>query len=168
MNFGYSAEQEAFRNEVRAWLEANQPPPMTRAEKEAVDDDFLWQRLKVWHKRLYQAGWAGVSWPKQYGGRGASFIEQVIFGQELARLNLPTGCNVLGVIMTGPALMQWGTEEQKNRYLNSILSGEEIWCEGMSEPGAGSDLAAVQTRAVLEGDNFIVDGQKIWTTIAHK
>ena len=168
MNFGYSPEQEAFRNEVRAWLEANQPPSMTRAEKETADDEFLWQRLKDWHKRLYAAGWAGIAWPKQYGGRGASFIEQVIFGQELARLNLPTGCNVLGVIMTGPALMQWGTEEQKARYLHPILTGEEIWCEGMSEPGAGSDLAAVQTRAVLEGDNFIVDGQKIWTTLAHR
>ncbi|HTY55763.1 MAG TPA: acyl-CoA dehydrogenase family protein [Candidatus Binataceae bacterium] len=168
MNFGYSPEQEAFRNEVRAWLEANQPPSMTRAEKETADDEFLWQRLKDWHKRLYAAGWAGIAWPKQYGGRGASFIEQVIFGQELARLNLPTGCNVLGVIMTGPALMQWGTEEQKARYLHPILTGEEIWCEGMSEPSAGSDLAAVQTRAVLEGDNFIVDGQKIWTTLAHR
>ncbi len=92
----------------------------------------------------------------------------MIFGQELARLNLPVGCNVLGVIMTGPALMQWGTEEQKQRYLQPILSGEEIWCEGMSEPGAGSDLAAVQTRAVLDGDNFVVDGQKIWTTLAHR
>jgi len=168
MNFGYSAEQEAFRNEVRLWLEANQPPPMTRAEKEAADDEFLWNRLKAWHKRLYESGWAGINWPKQYGGRGASFIEQVIFGQELARLNLPTGCNVLGVIMTGPALMQWGTDEQKNRYLQPILSGDEIWCEGMSEPGAGSDLAAVQTRAVLEGDTFVVDGQKIWTTLAHR
>jgi len=168
MNFGYSAEQEAFRNEVRTWLEANQPPPMTRAEKDAADDEFLWRRLKAWHQRLYQGGWAGISWPKQYGGRGASFIEQVIFGQELARLNLPTGCNVLGVIMTGPALMQWGTEEQKSRYLQAILSGDEIWCEGMSEPGAGSDLAAVQTRAVLDGDNFVVDGQKIWTTLAHR
>lgn len=168
MDFSYSPQEEAYRKQVRSWLEANQPPPLTRAEKDAADEEFLWQRLKAWHKRLYQGGWAGISWPKEYGGRGATFIEQVIFGQELARLHLPVGCNVLGVIMTGPALMQWGTEEQKKRYLEPILSGEEIWSEGMSEPGAGSDLAAVQTRAVLDGDSFVVDGQKIWTTLAHR
>ena len=127
-----------------------------------------WKRLKEWHKSLYQGGWIGLTWPKEYGGRGATFIEQVIFQQELGRLNLPIGCNVLGVIMTGPALMQWGTDEQKKRYLEPILSGDEIWCEGMSEPGAGSDLAVIQTRAVLDGDNFVVNGQKVWTTIAHR
>src|SRR3990172_1573453 len=168
MDFSYSPQEEAFRKQVRTWLEANQPPPMTRAEKDAADEEFLWRCLKAWHERLYQGGWAGISWPKEYGGRGATFIEQVIFGQELARLNLPTGCNVLAVIMTGPALMQWGTEAQKKHYLQPILSGDEIWSEGMSEPGAGSDLAALQTRAVLDGDNFVVDGQKIWTTIAHR
>ncbi len=168
MDFNYTSEQEAYRREVRGWLEANQPPPLTEAEKEKANDDFLWERLKQWHKKLYHAGWVGLTWPKEYGGRGASFVEQVIFQQELARLNLPMGCNVLGVIMTGPALMQWGTDEQKKRYLNPILSGDEIWCEGMSEPGAGSDLAALQTRAVLEGDSFIVNGQKVWTTIAHR
>src|SRR5262249_16901078 len=94
--------------------------------------------------------------------------EQIIFQQELGRLNLPMGCNVLGVIMTGPALMQWGTTEQKSRYLQKILSAEEIWCEGMSEPGAGSDLANIQTRAVFDGDYFVVSGQKVWTTIAHR
>jgi alkylation response protein AidB-like acyl-CoA dehydrogenase len=168
MDFTYSPEEEAYRKEVRTWLEANQPPPLTQAEKESADEEFLWQRLKAWHKKLYDGGWAGISWPKEYGGRGATFIQQVIFGQEVARLNLPTGCNPLGVIMTGPALMQWGTEEQKKRYLQPILSGEEIWCEGMSEPGAGSDLAAMQMRANADGDNFVVNGQKVWTTLAHR
>jgi alkylation response protein AidB-like acyl-CoA dehydrogenase len=168
MDFNYSPEQEAYRMQVRKWLEANQPPPLTEQEKERADDDSLWQRLKAWHKKLYDAGWAGLTWPKEYGGRGATFIEQVIFQQELGRLNLPMGCNVLGVIMTGPALMQWGTEEQKKRYLQPILAGDEIWCEGMSEPGAGSDLAALQTRAELRGDEFVVNGQKVWTTIAHR
>jgi len=168
MDFNYNAEQEAYRKQVRLWLEANQPPPLTKAEKESADDEFMWKRLKAWHTKLYEGGWAGIAWPKEYGGRGATFVEQLIFGQELGRLNLPLGCNVLGTIMTGPALMQWGTEEQKKRYLNKILSGEEIWCEGMSEPGAGSDLAALQTRALLEGDNFVVNGQKVWTTIAHR
>ena len=105
---------------------------------------------------------------QKYGGRGATFIEQVIFGQELARLNLSVGINVLGIIMTGPALMQWGTEEQKARYLKPILSADEIWCEGMSEPAAGSDLANIQTRADADGDSFVVNGQKVWTTHAHR
>lgn len=168
MDFQYSAEQEAYRAKVRSWLEANQPAPLRDTEKEGANDETLWKRLKEWHKRLYKAGWMGLTWPKEYGGQAATFIEQVIFQQELGRLNLPFGCNVLGVIMTGPALMQWGTEEQKKRYLEPILSGDEIWCEGMSEPGAGSDLASIQMRAVLEGDSFIVNGQKVWTTIAHR
>ena len=168
MDFNYTPEQEAYRRGVRTWLEANQPPPLTDGEKENITDEVLWERLKAWHKKLYHAGWAGLTWPKEYGGKGATFVEQVIFQQEMGRLNLPMGSNVLGVIMTGPAIMQWGTDEQKKRYLNPILSGDEIWCEGMSEPGAGSDLAALQTRAVLEGDSFVVNGQKVWTTIAHR
>jgi alkylation response protein AidB-like acyl-CoA dehydrogenase len=168
MDFNYTPEQEAYRMEVRRWLEANQPPPLTAEEKERADENFLWERLKAWHKKLHDGGWAGLTWPKEYGGRGATFVEQVIFQQELGRLNLPMGCNVLGVIMTGPALMQWGSDAQKRRYLQKILSAEEIWCEGMSEPGAGSDLAALQTRAALDGDYFIVNGQKVWTTIAHR
>jgi len=168
MDFNWSPEQEAYRMEVRKWLEANQPPPMTQIEDENSGDDVVWNRLKAWHTKLYDAGWAGLTWPKEYGGRGATFIEQVIFQQEMGRLGLPMGCNVLGVIMNGPALMQWGTEEQKKRYLQPILAGEEIWCEGMSEPGAGSDLAAIQCRAELKGDDFVVNGQKVWTTIAHR
>ncbi len=170
MDFEWSAEQEAYRMQVRSWLEANRPRSLTAGEEdqEATGDEANWQRLKAWHKKLYDAGWAGLTWPKEYGGRGATFIEQVIFQQELGRLNLPMGCNVLGVIMNGPALMQWGTEEQKKRYLQPILAGDEIWCEGMSEPGAGSDLASIQTRAELKGDYFVVNGQKVWTTIAHR
>src|SRR6266481_3084891 len=169
MDFTWTPEQDAYRMEVRRWLEANRPQALARGDDpEAGGDDAVWQRLKAWHKKLYHAGWAGLTWPKEYGGRGATFVEQVIFQQELGRLNLPMGCNVLGVIMTGPALMQWGTEEQKQRYLQKILSAEEIWSEGMSEPAAGSDLAAMQTRAVLDGDYFIVNGQKVWTTLAHR
>ncbi len=168
MDFNYSPEQEAYRQQVRAWLEANQPPPLTPEEKERIDEDLLWERNKRWHKKLYEGGWGGLSWPKEYGGRGATFIEQLIFQQELARLGLPMGINVLGIIMTGPALMQWGTDEQKTRYLKPILMADEIWCEGMSEPGAGSDLASIQTRAELVGDEFIVNGQKVWTTHAHR
>ncbi len=168
MDFNYTPEQEAYRMRVRKWLEENQPPPLTPEEREHINEDLLWERNKKWHKRLYDGGWIGLSWPREYGGRGATFIEQLIFQQELARLNLPMGVNVLGIIMTGPALMQWGTPAQKERYLKPILTADEIWCEGMSEPGAGSDLAAIQTRAELHGDYFVVNGQKVWTTIAHR
>ena len=164
MDFNYTPEQEAYRMNVRKWLETNQPPPLTAEEREKISEDLLWDRNKKWHKRLYEGGWIGLSWPREYGGRGATFVEQLIFQQELARLNLPIGINVLGIIMTGPALMQWGTKPQKERYLKPILTADEIWCEGMSEPGAGSDLAAIQTRAELQGDYFVVNGQKVWTT----
>jgi len=169
MDFTWTPEQDAYRMDVRRWLEENRPQALGRSDDpEAGGDDAIWARLKTWHKKLYHAGWAGLTWPKEYGGRGATFIEQVIFQQELGRLNLPMGCNVLGVIMTGPALMQWGTDEQKKRYLNPILTGDEIWCEGLSEPGAGSDLASIQCRAELKGDEFIVNGQKVWTTMAQR
>src|SRR5271155_1162867 len=168
MDFNYSSEQEAYRHQVRSWLEANAPEPLTPEEKERIDEDLLWERNKRWHKKMYEHGWVGLNWPKEYGGRGATFIEQVIFQQELGRLGLPMGINVLGIIMTGPALMQWGTDAQKERYLKPILMADEIWCEGMSEPGAGSDLASIQTRAELHGDEVIVNGQKVWTTHAQR
>jgi alkylation response protein AidB-like acyl-CoA dehydrogenase len=169
MDFQYTPEQEAYRAKVRSWLEANQPAKAESSDADSMGgDDRQWKRLKEWHQRLYKGGWMGLTWPKEYGGQKATFIEQVIFQQELGRVGMPFGVNILGVIMSGPALMQWGTEEQKKRYLEPIISGEEIWCEGMSEPGAGSDLAAIQTRAVLDGDNFIVNGQKVWTTLAHR
>jgi alkylation response protein AidB-like acyl-CoA dehydrogenase len=168
MDFNYSPEQEEYRMQVRAWLEANSPPPLTPEEKERANEDLLWERNKRWHQKLYAGGWIGLNWPKEYGGRGATFVEQLIFQQEMSRLNLPMGINVLGIIMTGPALMQWGTDEQKKRYLQPIIKADEIWCEGMSEPGAGSDLASIQTRAELHGDSFIVNGQKVWTTHAHR
>src|SRR3984957_4113617 len=169
MDFQYTPEQEAYRAKVRSWLEANQPAKAESSDADSMGgDDRQWKRLKEWHQRLYKGGWMGLTWPKEYGGQKATFIEQVIFQQELGRLNLPFGVNILGVIMTGPALMQWGTDAQKKRYLEPIIAGDEIWCEGMSEPGAGSDLANIQMRAVLDGDNFIVNGQKVWTTVAHR
>src|ERR1035437_1175477 len=128
MDFTWTPEQDAYRMDVRRWLEENRPQSMGSIDDlEAGGGDAIWARLKAWHKKLYAAGWAGLTWPKEYGGRGATFIEQVIFQQELGRLNLPMGCNVLGVIMTGPALMQWGTDEQKKRYLNPIVTGQKVW-----------------------------------------
>jgi len=176
MDFNYTPEEEKFRKQVRSWLEKHRPRGRFRLARldgergraKAIHEDEAWRRLRAWHRELYEGGWVGLSWPKEYGGRGATLMEQILFNQELGRLRLPSGCNVLGVMMAGPAIMHWGNEEQKQRHLQKILSGEEIWCEGLSEPGAGSDLASLQTRAVDDGDDFIVSGQKVWTTLAHR
>ena len=176
MDFNYTPEEEKFRKQVRSWLGNERPRGRFRlarlageqSRRSAIDDEEAWRRLVAWHAKLYAGGWIGLSWPKEYGGRGATLMEQILFNQELARLKLPSGCNVLGVMMAAPAIMHWGTEEQKQRHLQKILAGEEIWCEGLSEPGAGSDLASLQCRAADDGDDFIVNGQKVWTTLAHR
>jgi alkylation response protein AidB-like acyl-CoA dehydrogenase len=121
---------------------------------------------KAWQRKLYDGGWCGVAWPKQYGGRGATLIEQVIFQEEMARARAPMLINLAGLTMGGPVLIAHGNEEQKQRHLKSILAADEIWCQGFSEPNAGSDLAALKTRAQLDGDSFIVSGQKVWTSFA--
>ncbi len=170
MDFNYSPEDEAFRRELHGWLEAN-PPKDLKARgdidmmHEETPDD--WGRRLQWHRRMHAAGWVGISWPKEYGGRGASLIQQIIYNEEMALAGAPPLVNGLGIMLVGPTLIHWGTEEQKKRYVPKILSAEEIWCQGYSEPGAGSDLASLQTRAVEEGDYFIVNGQKVWTSDAH-
>jgi len=122
--------------------------------------------LRKWQRKLYEGGWAGISWPKEFGGRGASLMEQAIFQEEMARANAPQLVGTIGLSLVGPTIIAMGTEEQKARYLPSILSGDEIWCQGFSEPNAGSDVAALGTKAVRDGDDFIVNGQKIWTSFA--
>ncbi len=166
MDFNYSPEKETFRQEVRAWLEANLPEDLREGRDEELSHDERWKRHKVWHTKLYEGGWVGIWWPKEYGGRGASVIEQAIFNEELGRAGAPAGVNMNGMTLLGPTLMHWGTEEQKKRFLPKILPAEEIWCQGYSEPGSGSDLASLQTRAVEDGDYFIVNGQKVWTSQA--
>jgi alkylation response protein AidB-like acyl-CoA dehydrogenase len=155
-------EEAAFRDEVRAWLESNHPGP----EPEGEEAKFEFRR--DWQRRLYDAGWAGISWPKEYGGRGATLIEQAIFSEEMARAKAPSPANVLGLVMGGPVVIAHGTEEQKERFLEPILSGEEIWCQGFSEPESGSDLASLKTKAVRENGGWRVTGQKVWTTYAHE
>ncbi|MEW6301776.1 MAG: acyl-CoA dehydrogenase family protein, partial [Thermodesulfobacteriota bacterium] len=169
MDFHFTPQEEAFRRELRAWLEANLPAeydPEKFAWDTDTDERFRFQL--EWQKRLHAGGWVGVHWPKEYGGRGATLVEQLIFHEEVERVQAPPPANVLGLLMAGPVIMHWGTEEQKRRYLPKILSGEEIWCEGLSEPGAGSDLASLQTRAEEDGDAFVVNGQKVWTSWAHR
>ena len=160
MNLSYTADEERFRAELRAWLEANPAGP----EPERLDDWVA--HGKAWQRKLYEAGWCGIAWPAEYGGRGASLIQQIIFQEEIARAQAPLPINLAGLTMGGPVLIAHGTEKQKRRHLQRILAADEIWCQGFSEPGAGSDLAALRTRAVLDGDHFVVTGQKVWTSFA--
>jgi alkylation response protein AidB-like acyl-CoA dehydrogenase len=156
-------EEEAFRDEVRAWLEEHHPGAAPTGGDQA---QFEFER--DWQRALHTGGWAGISWPKEYGGRGATLIEQAIFSEEMARTKAPRPANVLGLVMGGPVVIAHGTEEQKERFLEPILSAEEIWCQGFSEPESGSDLASLKTRAVEENGTWRVTGQKVWTTFAHE
>ena len=168
MDFKFSPEDEAFRQECRSWLEHNIPRDWR--EDELHDPDTLeeFERRRAWHRRLYDGGWMCIHWPQEYGGRGASLIQQVIYQQELDRAKAPPTVNFQGIARVGPTLMQWGTPEQKQRYIPRIPPAEEIWCQGLSEPDHGSDLAAVETRAVDRGDHFLVNGSKVWTSNAHR
>jgi alkylation response protein AidB-like acyl-CoA dehydrogenase len=156
-----SPSEEAFRDELRAWLKDNHPG------REPEGDMAGFEFRRAWQRQLHDAGWAGVSWPQEYGGRGATLVEQAIYNEEFVRAQAPSTANVLGLAMGGPTVIAHGSEEQKHRYLEPILSAEEIWCQGFSEPGAGSDLASVKTRGVRDGDDWVVTGQKVWTTLAH-
>ena len=160
MDLTFSERESAFRDELRAWLKAN--PPEKEPHEDGEDAHYAWRR--GWQRKLYDAGWAAPSWPVEYGGRGASLSESAIYFEELSAAKVPLPANILGLLLGGPTLMVWGTHEQKERHLSPILSAEEIWCQGFSEPDAGSDLAAVKTRAALEGGRWVVNGQKVWTS----
>jgi len=162
MDVRFDKATEEFRHAVRTWLSANVPQEPMPSEPEGA-----FQHMRTWQKKMCDAGWAGIHWPQAYGGRGATLLEQAVFQEELARAQAPPLANGLGLMIVGPTLMAHGTEEQKKRYIPRILSAEEIWCQGFSEPNSGSDLASLQTRAVQDGDDFIVNGQKIWTSMAH-
>jgi alkylation response protein AidB-like acyl-CoA dehydrogenase len=161
MDLNLTDDQNAFRDEVRTWLEANVPADI---RKDASEEAF--EEHRAWEQKLYDAGYAAIHWPKAYGGRDADLLTQAIFQEEYFRAKAPDRINVLGLGLAGPTLMVYGTPEQQQRWLPKILSAEEIWCQGFSEPDAGSDLAALRTTAVREGDEFIVNGQKIWTSLA--
>ncbi len=161
MDLTLSPAEEAFRDELRSWLQEHHPG------REPAGDEASFQFRRRWQRELHEAGWAGVAWPKEYGGRGATLVEQAIFNEETVRARAPQAVNVLGLAMGGPTVIVHGTEEQKRRYLPPILSAEEIWCQGFSEPDSGSDLASVKTRAIRNGGEWVVTGQKVWTTFAH-
>jgi alkylation response protein AidB-like acyl-CoA dehydrogenase len=168
MDLTLTPAEEKFRDECQAWLDANVPREWhDSAFRESLTPASEIAFLKSWQHTLYDGGWVGLTWPREYGGRGATFMEQVIFNQEMARAKGPPLINVLGIIIAGPTIMVHGTEEQKRRYLPKILNAEEIWCQGFSEPNSGSDLASLATRARLDGDEFVVNGQKIWNSYGH-
>jgi alkylation response protein AidB-like acyl-CoA dehydrogenase len=143
VDLSLTESEAAFRDEVRSWLQENHPGPAPEG-----DDAAEFEFRRGWQKKMHEAGWAGISWPEDYGGKGATLIEQSIFNEELARQRVPAPANVLGLVMGGPVVIAHGDEEQKERYLEPILSGDEIWCQGFSEPESGSDLASLKTRAV--------------------
>jgi alkylation response protein AidB-like acyl-CoA dehydrogenase len=157
-----TSEEQTFQDEVRAWLGEHHPGPEPDGEEAKFDFRRAWQR------ELHDAGWAGISWPREFGGRGATLIEQAIFSEEMARAKAPSPANVLGLVMGGPVVIAHGTEAQKERFLEPILSGEEIWCQGFSEPESGSDLASLKTKAIRDNGGWRVTGQKVWTTYAHE
>jgi alkylation response protein AidB-like acyl-CoA dehydrogenase len=167
MNFDLSEPEQRFRSNLRQWLQEHLPAGWGSTVFEPVDLHDKITFLKDWTRKLHAAGYAGLSWPKEYGGAGATLMEQVIFNEEVARFKAPTPYNGIALGMVGPTLIEVGTEAQKQRYLAKMLTCEDIWCQGYSEPGSGSDLASLQTRAVQDGDEFVINGQKVWTSYAH-
>ncbi len=178
MDFDYTPEQQEFRSQVRTWLEATaaelfgdllDSSSATVESRLYSHDEQLWEKMLAYHRRLHGAGYLALHWPKDWGGGEAGVVEQSIYQDEVLRLGLPLyGANNFAIDRIGPTIMLLGTEEQKKRFLAPMLTGEEIWCQGYSEPNAGSDLAGLQTRAVLEGDAFVLNGQKVWTSNAHR
>src|SRR5690348_6082245 len=146
MDFEFSEAEQNFRKQLRGWIDSHAPAILAGGPQYS-DPEKRWERAMRWHKALHRAGWVGIYWPRQFGGRGASLIEQYIYEEEMDRIGAPRTVNPVGLNIAGPTIMQWGTEEQKNRYLKPILAGDEIWCQGYSEPGAGSDVASLTTRA---------------------
>lgn len=167
MDFKLSAEEERFRDGLRQWLEANSPGDWGKIRRRLPGREAQAAFLVAWQRRLHAAGYVGLHWPRAYGGRGATVMEQAIFYEEMARARAPELPNAIGLDMAGPAIIAHGTEAQKQTHLPRILSADHIFCQGFSEPGAGSDLAAVQTRAERRDGVYVLNGQKVWTSYAH-
>ncbi len=165
MDFSLTAAEELFRDQLRGWLAENLTEEFRELHR--LPQREALQRRREWQHRLHQAGYVGISWPQRYGGRGASLVDEMIVNQELALARAPDLVGVIGLYMAGPTIIAHGTDAQKTRYLGPLLSADEIWCQGFSEPNSGSDLASLQTRAEPDGDGLLVNGQKVWSSFAH-
>src|SRR3989442_1213190 len=166
MDLTYTPEELAFQREVRAWLMRNVPRRQRDERPIEFGDPRRIAEAKAWQRKVYEAGYLALAWPREYGGQGADVMRQTIVNEEMVRARAPGLIGMLGILMVGPTLIAHGTEEHRRRYLPRILTAEEIWCQGYSEPGSGSDLASLRTRAELRGDEFVVNGQKVWTSNA--
>jgi alkylation response protein AidB-like acyl-CoA dehydrogenase len=166
MDFSLSTDEARFRDGLRAWLRENLSASSSGRGQITGDTETLEDRRR-WQRTVYEAGYAGVSWPVEFAGRGGTLMQQMIVNEEMASAKAPDLINVIGLFMAGPTIIAHGTQEQKQRYLKPLLRGDEIWCQGFSEPNSGSDLASLRTRAVVDGDDFVINGQKVWTTLAH-
>lgn len=166
VDFSYPAEVEQFRVELRDWLSANLTDELIAARRS--HDDAGFEKLRLWNRTMADAGWAAVSWPREYGGRGATVLEQLVYTEETTHARAPLPLNMIGMNNIAPAIMQYGTESQKTTLLPRMMRADDIWCQGMSEPEAGSDLASLRTTAARDGDDFVVSGQKIWTSLGHR
>ena len=164
MDWNLPPELEAFRTEVRAWLDANLSDELRGVEVD-IDDPERLETMRDWNRLLADAGYVGIGWPREYGGRDAGALEQMVLAEELDRARAPSPLNPIGLANIAPSIMHWGTEEQKERFLQPMRRGDTIWSQGFSEPSAGSDLAALRTSAVDQGDHFLVNGQKIWNSM---
>ena len=165
MDLSYPPEAEQFRKEIRTWLEDHLPEGWFEPDFELKGADRA-RFNEEWVRQLYEGGWICASWPKEYGGKGLSIMENVVLAEEFARAKAPLRADFFGDTLVGPTILQWGTEEQKQEFLPQIMKGEVRWCQGFSEPNSGSDLASLKTSAVLDGDEWVINGQKVWTTQA--
>jgi len=161
------ADIDVFRAELRAWLAANVPHDLHPEEAAKLGDAERMRRLRAWQRTLAEHRWIAINWPEEFGGRGAGIPEQIAYVEEMARASAPEVIGNLGIGIAGPPIIAYGTEAQKRRFLPRILACDDLWCFGFSEPGAGSDLASLRTQATLDGDHFVLNGQKVWTTLAH-
>jgi alkylation response protein AidB-like acyl-CoA dehydrogenase len=168
MDLSFSREDEEYRREVRAWLRRNLPKRVDEEEggELTIADPERIARAKAWQRKLFEAGYVATGWPKEHGGRGAGLVRQAILNEEMVLARAPSPIGMMGLQMLGPTLIALGTPEQKERFLPPILTADELWCQGYSEPGSGSDLASLKTRAEVDGDFFVVNGQKVWTSTA--
>ncbi|WP_426571957.1 acyl-CoA dehydrogenase family protein [Aquihabitans sp. McL0605] len=170
MDFDDTPEEAAFRTEVRSWLVANAPAKggpedfSTGFLEQTMTEEEFHRRVKQWQELLVDHGWAGITWPKEYGGRGGTAMQNTIWGQEAGQFGVTVNNYAVGIGMAGPTILRHGTDEQKKRYLLPMLRGDEVWCQLFSEPDAGSDLANISTRAIRDGDEYVVTGQKVWTS----